>query len=100
MLNLADATAKLYAHFPPQSEVMKNSQLRTDEEEEEGFDAEKLRAYASKLRYYFAVAYFRSPEAAEAVYENVDEMEVEGSAAEADVRVLPADQYPATIEGR
>ncbi len=31
---------------------------------------------------------------------DVDGMEVEGSAAEADVRVLPADQYPATIEGR
>ncbi len=40
------------------------------------------------------------PEAAEAVYENVDGMEVEGDAAEADVRVLPADQYPAIIEGR
>jgi len=80
---------------------MKNSQLLTEEEEEEGFDHEKLRAYeASKLRYYFAIATFSSPSAAEPVYENVDGMEMEHSAAEIDVRALPVDQYDETIEGR
>jgi hypothetical protein len=101
ILNLDEATAKLYSHFPPQSAVMKNSQLLTEEEEEEGFDHEKLRAYeASKLRYYFAIATFSSPSAAEPVYENVDGMEMEHSAAEIDVRALPVDQYDETIEGR
>eukprot|EP00984_Skeletonema_dohrnii_P025249 scaffold14367_cov120-Skeletonema_dohrnii-CCMP3373.AAC.1 len=101
ILNLDEATAKLYSHFPPQSEVMKNSQLQTEEEEEEGFDHEKLRAYeASKLRYYFAIATFSNASAAEPVYENVDGMEMEHSAAEIDVRALPVDQYDETIEGR
>ena len=101
ILNLDEATAKLYSHFPPQSEVMKNSKLQTEEEEEEGFDHEKLRAYeASKLRYYFAIATFTSAAAAEPVYENVDGMEMEHSAAEIDVRALPVDQYDETIEGR
>ncbi len=101
ILNLDEATAKLYSHFPPQSQVMKNSQLQTEEEEEEGFDHEKLRAYeASKLRYYFAIATFSSASAAEPVYENVDGMEMEHSAAEIDVRALPVDQYDETIEGR
>jgi len=101
ILNLDEATAKLYSHFPPQSEVMKNSQLQTEEEEEEGFDREKLRAYeASKLRYYFAIATFSNASAAEPVYENVDGMEMEHSAAEIDVRALPVDQYDETIEGR
>lgn len=101
ILNLDEATAKLYSHFPPQSEVMKNSQLQTEEEEEEGFDREKLRAYeASKLRYHFAIATFSSASAAEPVYENVDGMEMEHSAAEIDVRALPVDQYDETIVGR
>eukprot|EP00578_Thalassiosira_sp_NH16_P019823 CAMPEP_0181096372 /NCGR_PEP_ID=MMETSP1071-20121207/10997_1 /TAXON_ID=35127 /ORGANISM="Thalassiosira sp., Strain NH16" /LENGTH=528 /DNA_ID=CAMNT_0023178775 /DNA_START=44 /DNA_END=1627 /DNA_ORIENTATION=+ len=101
VLDLVDATAKLYAHFPPQSSVTKNSLLRTADEEEEGFDVEKLREYeASKLRYYFAVATFASSHAAEAAYENVDGMEMEGSAAEIDVRVLPESQYSATIRDR
>ena len=101
ILNLDEATAKLYSHFPPQSDVMKNSQLQTEEEEEEGFDHEKLRAYeASKLRYYFAIATFSSASATEPVYENVDGMEMEHSAAEIDVRALPMDQYDETIEGR
>ncbi|KAL7490809.1 hypothetical protein ACHAWT_000892 [Skeletonema menzelii] len=101
ILNLDEATAKLYSHFPPQSQVMKNSKLQTEEEEEEGFDHEKLRAYeASKLRYYFAIATFSSASAAEPVYEDVDGMEMEHSAAEIDVRALPVDQYDETIEGR
>ena len=101
VLNLAEATSKLYAHFPPQSTVMKNSQLTTQDEEEEGFDIEKLREYeASKLRYYFAIATFSTPQAAEVVYENVDGMEMENSASEIDVRVLPSSQYSSTIEGR
>ena len=50
--------------------------LLLDEEEasdeEEGFDREKLRAYeASKPRYYFAIATFTSPGAAEQVYNDV-----------------------------
>ena len=99
--NLAEATSKLYAHFPPQSTIMKNSQLRTEEEEEEGFDIEKLREYeASKLRYYFAIATFATPSAAGTVYENVDGMEMEHSAAEIDVRVLPVDAYESTVEDR
>ena len=101
IMNLNEATAKLYSHFPPQSEVTKNSRKSGDDSDEEGFDREKLRAYeAAKLRYYFAIATFSSPSAAESVYNNVDGMEMEHSAAEIDVRALPANEYPNTIEGR
>lgn len=72
-----------------------------DEEEEVGFDVEKLREYeASKLRYYFAIATFHSAAAAKSVYENVDGMEMENSAAEIDVRVLPQESFQPTIDGR
>lgn len=101
IMNLNEATAKLYSHFPPQSEVAKNSRNGGEDSDEEGFDREKLRAYeASKLRYYFAIATFTSPGAAEKVYNDVDGMEMEHSAAEIDIRALPADEYPDTIEGR
>jgi hypothetical protein len=101
ILNLNEATAKLYSHFPPQSEVAKNSRGGGDNSDEEGFDREKLRAYeASKLRYYFAIATFSSTGAAEKVYNDVDGMEMEHSAAEIDIRALPADDYDDTIEGR
>ena len=52
------------------------------------------------MRYYFAIATFSNASAAEPVYENVDGMEMEHSAAEIDVRALPVDQYDETIEGR
>eukprot|EP01082_Thalassiosira_pseudonana_P014061 g12308.t1 g12308 contig6:1665251-1667103(-) len=101
IINMNEATAQLYSHFPPQSHVMKNSDRNGNDSDEEGFDHEKLRAYeAGKLRYYFAIATFSSPSAAEGVYSNVDGMEMEHSAAEIDVRALPADQYDETIEGR
>ncbi|KAL3791139.1 hypothetical protein HJC23_000559 [Cyclotella cryptica] len=101
IMNLNEATAKLYSHFPPQSEVIKNSRKSREDSDEEGFDREKLRAYeAAKLRYYFAIATFSSPSAAESVYNNVDGMEMEHSAAEIDVRALPADEYSETIKGR
>ncbi|KAL7488686.1 hypothetical protein ACHAW6_014281 [Cyclotella cf. meneghiniana] len=101
IMNLNEATAKLYSHFPPQSEVIKNSRKSREDSDEEGFDREKLRAYeAAKLRYYFAIATFSSPSAAESVYNNVDGMEMEHSAAEIDVRALPADEYSGTIKGR
>ena len=100
--NLAEATSGLYAHFPPQSSISKNSRLRNDYEEEEGFDVERLREYeASKLRYYFAIATFASCDAASRAYEGVDGMEMEDSAgAEIDVRVLPEGAYPGTVRGR
>lgn len=96
--NLAEATAGLYKHFPPQSTITKNSRLRNEYEGEEGFDVERLREYeASKLRYYFAIATFASSDAAARAYEGVDGMEMEDTAAEIDVRVLPEDAYPETI---
>ena len=100
--NLAEATSGLYAHFPPQSSVSKNSRLRNDYEEEEGFDVERLREYeASKLRYYFAIATFASCDAASRAYEGVDGMEMEDSAgAEIDVRVLPEGAFTGTVRGR
>lgn len=101
VLDLNDATSKLYSHFPPQSAVMKNSKRQHDQEEEDGFDIEKLREYeASKLRYYFAIASFSTCDAASQVYDTVDGMEMEDSAAEIDVRVLPSNQYQCTIQDR
>ncbi|KAL3821659.1 hypothetical protein ACHAXA_006079, partial [Cyclostephanos tholiformis] len=99
--NLAEATSKLYAHFPPQSAISKNSRLRNEHDEEEGFDVEKLREYeASKLRYYYAVATFASSEAASQAYEGIDGMEMEDTAAEIDVRVLPENAYSETVSHR
>ncbi|EJK65664.1 hypothetical protein THAOC_13452 [Thalassiosira oceanica] len=101
ILNLEDATSRLYSHFPAQSTVTKNSQLTTADEEEDGFDIERLRRYeASKLRYYFAVATFSSPRAASSVYESIDGLEMGHTAAEVDARILPADAYASTVEGR
>ena len=54
ILNLDEATAKLYSHFPPQSAVTKNSQLQTEERRKKDSIMKRLRANeASKLRYYF-----------------------------------------------
>ena len=101
ILNLNDATSRLYSHFPAQSNVMKNSQLTTADEEEDGFDIERLRRYeASKLRYYFAIATFANPQAAEEVYESIDGLEMGHTAAEVDARILPMDAYDSTVEGR
>ena len=101
ILNLNDATSRLYSHFPAQSTVMKNSQLTTADEEEDGFDIERLRRYeASKLRYYFAIATFANPQAAESVYESIDGLEMGHTAAEVDARILPMDAYDSTVEGR
>mmetsp|Transcript_11892 Transcript_11892/g.23019 ORF Transcript_11892/g.23019 Transcript_11892/m.23019 type:complete len:1066 (+) Transcript_11892:173-3370(+) len=108
ILNIDEATAKLYSHFPHQSQLKSNNKHKSrnttnlpEDEDDEGFDHEKLRAYeASKLRYYFAIATFTSPQAANDVYNHVDGMEMEHSAAEIDVRALPAEQYDETIEGR
>ncbi|KAL7464513.1 hypothetical protein ACHAXS_004847 [Conticribra weissflogii] len=108
ILNIDEATAKLYSHFPHQSQLKSNNKHKSrnttnlpEEEDDDGFDHEKLRAYeASKLRYYFAIATFTSPQAADEVYNHVDGMEMEHSAAEIDVRALPAEQYQETIRDR
>ena len=99
--NLAEATAGLYKHFPPQSTITKNSRQRNEYEDEEGFDVERLREYeASKLRYYFAIATFASSDAAARAYEGVDGLEMEDSATEIDVRILPEHAHLETIRDR
>ena len=66
-----------------------------------GFDPEKLRAYeAAKLKYYFAIVEFTSPEVADAVYKEVDGMEFEHSSASIDLRAIQRSELNGVIEGR
>lgn len=68
---------------------------------ESDFDQEKLRAYeASKLRYYFAVAEFISPETAEAAYKEVDGMEFEHCSADVDLRAIPEADLDSVVKNR
>lgn len=65
------------------------------------FDPEKLRAYeATKMKYYFAVAEFTSPEAADAAYNEVDGMEVGHSSAMIDLRSIPPSDIKSVVKGR
>ena len=65
------------------------------------FDPEKLRAYeASKMKYYFAVATFASPEAADAAYREVDGMEVGHSSAMIDLRSIPPSDIKSVVKDR
>lgn len=72
-----------------------------DETGDPSFDPEKLRAYeASKLKYYFAVVEFASPEHADAAYKEVDGLELEHSSASIDMRSIDPDQLEGVIKGR
>ena len=65
------------------------------------FDPEKLRAYeASKMKYYFAVATFASPAAADAAYREVDGMEVGHSSAMIDLRSIPPSDIKSVVKDR
>ena len=65
------------------------------------FDPEKLRAYeASKLKYYFAIVEFKSPQIADMAYKEVDGLELEHSSAAMDMRSIDPDQLSGVIEGR
>ena len=76
-------------------------QKANEQQAENDFDAEKLRAYeASKLRYYFAVAEFTSPEHADSAYKEVDGMEFEHSSAAVDMRSIPEDAVEGVVKGR
>ncbi|KAI2488856.1 hypothetical protein MHU86_25910 [Fragilaria crotonensis] len=72
-----------------------------DEDVDPSFDPEKLRAYeASKLKYYFAIVQFASPEHADAAYKEVDGLELEHSSASIDMRSIDPDQLEGIIKGR
>jgi hypothetical protein len=65
------------------------------------FDPEKLRSYeASKLKYYFAVVEFNSPELANLAYKEVDGLELEHSSAAMDLRSIGPNQLKGVTEGR
>jgi hypothetical protein len=58
------------------------------------FDDDALRAYElNKLRYYYAVAEFDSPETASAVYEQCDGVEFEASSNVLDLRFIPHETH-------
>ena len=61
-----------------------------EDEAEEGFDAEKLRAYElKKLRRYFAVATFDAAATAEAVYASGDGVEIEATSVPLNLSFIP-----------
>ena len=65
------------------------------------FDPEKLRAYeASKLKYFFAVAEFTSVGATDAVYKEVDGMEIGHSSTVIDLRSIPTSEIRTVVNGR
>mmetsp|Transcript_19617 Transcript_19617/g.30235 ORF Transcript_19617/g.30235 Transcript_19617/m.30235 type:complete len:776 (+) Transcript_19617:177-2504(+) len=65
------------------------------------FDPEKLREYeASKLKYFFAVVEFSSPEHADIAYREVDGLELEHSSAAIDLRSIAPDELDGVKEGR
>eukprot|EP00980_Cylindrotheca_fusiformis_P003265 scaffold738_cov124-Cylindrotheca_fusiformis.AAC.4 len=69
--------------------------------DESDFDPEKLRAYeASKLKYYFAIVEFASPDQADIAYREVDGMEFERSSAAIDLRTLPIDAVEEVTKDR
>jgi len=89
---LEDMDEEAYAEF-----IQKANQRQAEND----FDAEKLREYeASKLKYYFAVAEFNSPEQADICYKEVDGMEFEHSSAAVDMRAIPEDAVASVVEGR
>ena len=66
-----------------------------------GYNPEKLRAYeASKLKYYFAMVQFTSPAAADAVYKELDGMEIGHSSAIIDLRTIPPQDFDTVTQGR
>ena len=68
---------------------------------ESDFDPEKLRAYeASKLKYYFAIVEFSSPQNADKAYKEIDGMEFEHSSAAVDMRSIPAQDLQNIIKDR
>ena len=72
-----------------------------DEDVDPSFDPEKLRAYeASKLKYYFAIVEFASPEHADAAYKEVDGLELEHSSASIDMRSIDPDQLEGIVKSR
>jgi hypothetical protein len=75
--------------------------FEVEEDLETGFDSEKLRAYeASKLKYYFAIVEFASPEAADVAYKEIDGLELEHSSASIDMRTIPSSRLDAAKRGR
>jgi hypothetical protein len=75
--------------------VMPNDTKATD------FDPEKLRRYeASRLKYYFAVVEFASPQHADIAYKQVDGMEFEHSSAAIDLRSIPIESLDGVRENR
>jgi len=68
---------------------------------ESDFDSEKLRAYeASKLKYYFAVVEFKSSGAADAAYKELDGIEIGGSSATMDLRLIPLGDINDAVKDR
>jgi NUC153 domain len=72
-----------------------------NEDFDSSFDPEKLRAYeASKLRYYFAIVQFASPEISDAIYKEVDELELEHSSASIDLRSIDPEELSNVTHNR
>lgn len=76
----------------PSNQLESENNNNTNANRKTGFDPEKLRSYeASRLKYYFAIAEFATPEFANVAYTQVDGMEFEHSSAAIDVRAIPLD---------
>ena len=94
----SEASEELDGSIDEEMELEAENRVVADESD---FDPEKLRDYeASKLKYFFAVVEFTSPDHADIAYREVDGLEFEHSSSAVDLRTLPSEEVENVVNDR